>query len=222
MMNAISAIPADRPRRRVVLADDHLVVAQGIERLLSECFDVISLVFDGNELLATLQHDAPDLVIADVSMPGLSGIDAMHQARRLGASTPFIFLTMHADSELAARAICEGASGYVLKSSAGDELVHAVREVLDGKTYITQELAASAIAISQRRRRHLTEKQQQILEYVAKGLKSKQIAYELGLSVRTVESHKYTLMQEFGVHGAMELIHRAQREGLLPGFARAG
>jgi len=206
-------------RRRLVLADDHLMVAQGVERLLLEYFNVIALVFDGEALLEAIHRENPDLVIADISMPGLSGIDVMRRVHAEGLETPFIFLTMHADSEMASRAICAGGSGYVLKNSAGEELLHAVQQVLDGKTYVTPTLAANAITTSQRRRRNLTDKQQRVLEYVARGLRSKQIAFELGVSVRTVESHKYAIMQELGVHGTLELVRRAEQEGLIAPYA---
>ncbi|HYG07818.1 MAG TPA: response regulator transcription factor [Stenotrophomonas sp.] len=211
MTNAASR--AARPR--LVLADDHLLVAQGVERLLLEFFDVVALVFDGDSLLAAIHREAPDLVIADISMPGMTGIDVMRRAQEAGVETPFIFLTMHADSEMASRAICAGGCGYVLKNSAGEELLYAAQQVLEGKTYVTPTLAANAIATSHRRRRSLTDKQQRVLEYVAKGLRSKQIAFELGVSVRTVESHKYAIMQELGVHGTLELVRRAEQEGLL-------
>lgn len=202
-------------RRRLVLADDHLLVAQGVERLLLEYFDVIALVFDGESLLEAIRRETPDLVIADISMPGLTGIDVLRRAQEEGIDAPFIFLTMHADSDMASRAIGAGGSGYVLKNSAGEELLHAVQQVLDGKTYVTPTLAANAITTSQRRRRSLTDKQQRVLEYVARGLRSKQIAFELGVSVRTVESHKYAIMQELGVHGTLELVRRAEQEGLI-------
>ena len=208
------AVP-DSPRRRLVLADDHLLVAQGVERLLLEYFDVIALVFDGNSLLDAIRRESPDLVIADISMPGMTGIDVMRRAQEEAILTPFIFLTMHADSEMASRAICAGGCGYVLKNSAGEELLYAVQQVLEGKTYVTPTLAANAITTSQRRRRNLTDKQQRVLEYVARGLRSKQIAFELGVSVRTIESHKYAIMQELGVHGTLELVRRAEQEGLI-------
>lgn len=202
-------------RRRLVLADDHLLVAQGVERLLLEMFDVVGLVFDGDSLLDAVRRQAPDLVIADISMPGMTGIDVMRRAQEEGIDIPFIFLTMHADSEMASRAICAGGCGYVLKNAAGEELLYAAQQVLDGKTYVTPTLAANAIATAQRRRRNLTDKQQRVLEYVARGLRSKQIAFELGVSVRTVESHKYAIMQELGVHGTLELVRRAEQEGLI-------
>jgi len=206
-------------RRRLVLADDHLLVAQGVERLLLEYFDVVALVFDGESLLDAVRRQVPDLVIADISMPGMTGIDVMRRAHGEGLEIPFIFLTMHADSDMATRAICAGGCGYVLKNSAGEELLYAAQQVLEGRTYVTPTLAANAITTSQRRRHSLTDKQQRVLEYVARGMRSKQIAFELGVSVRTVESHKYAIMQELGVHGTLELVRRAEQEGLIAPYA---
>ncbi|RLK56105.1 LuxR family two component transcriptional regulator [Stenotrophomonas rhizophila] len=203
------------PFRKVVVADDHMLVAQGIERLLMDCFESIVLVSSGEELLDSLRRESPDVVVSDISMPGISGIDVMRQARSEGCLTPFVFLTMHDESSMAAEAIRAGARGYILKSAAGDELVRAINGVMDGQTYVTPTLAANAIVASGRCQYVLTDKQLRILEYVARGLRSKQIAYELGVSVRTIESHKYAIMQELGVHGTLELVRKAELDGLI-------
>src|SRR4249919_399326 len=178
---------ASPERARLLLADDHVLVAQGRERLLLECFCRIETVRSGEAVVEAVERDAPDIVVADISMDGMSGVDAMRVLRERGFDTPFLFLTMHSDPELAAEAIQSGASGYVLKASAGDERTGA----------------------------GLTSKQREILVRVAQGLRSKQIAYELGLSVRTVESHKYTIMQELGVHSTVELVRKAAQAGLI-------
>jgi len=173
-------------------------------------------VRSGEAIVEAVERDAPDIVVADISMEGMSGVDAMRVVRERGFDTPFLFLTMHSDPELAAEAIQSGASGYVLKASAGDELVRAILEVLAGRTYVTPTLAARTIrAGAERTGAALTQKQREILVRVAQGLRSKQIAYELGLSVRTVESHKYTIMQELGVHSTVELVRKAAQAGLI-------
>ncbi len=200
---------------KVVLADDHMLVAQGIERLLLDGFESVTLVASGEELLQSVRQDPPDVIVADISMPGIGGIEALRLMREEGLFVPVVFLTMHAESALAAEAIRAGARGYVLKSSAGDELMRVLSSVLAGQTYVTPSLAANAIVGSGRRPYLLTDKQRRILEFVALGLRSKQIAYELGVSVRTVESHKYTMMQELGVHGTLELVRKALQEGLI-------
>jgi DNA-binding NarL/FixJ family response regulator len=211
-MNAASA----SDKARLLLADDHVLVAQGLERLLLECFCYIDIVRSGEALVEAVQRDAPDVVVADISMEGMSGLDAMRKLRSLGFDVPFVFLTMHADPELAAEAIQSGASAYVLKASAGEELVRAILEVLAGRTYVTPTLAARTIrAGAGRAGVGLTQKQREILVRVAQGLRSKQIAFELGLSVRTVESHKYTIMQELGVHSTVELVRKAAQAGLI-------
>jgi DNA-binding NarL/FixJ family response regulator len=201
--------------RRVVVADDHMLVAQGIERLLTDTFATVELVASGEQLVESVRRDPPDVVVADISMPGMSGIDAMRLMRGGGYAMPFVFLTMHDESSVAAEAIRAGARGYILKSSAGDELMRALAGIMDGQTYVTPTLAANAIVCSGRPAYTLTEKQLRILEYVARGLRSKQIAYELGVSVRTIESHKYAIMQELGVHGTLELVRKAEQEGLI-------
>ena len=212
----------DPPVRDIglLLADDHLLVAQGVERLLMECFGDVRLVQSGEALVAAVQTAEPDVVISDITMEGISGIDAMRQLRELGHQTPFIFLTMHGSPEMASEAIQAGGSGYVLKHSAGEELVRAVQEVLAGRTYVTPTLAVRTISASAtpRTSHALTDKQSDILHRVARGLRSKQIAWELGLSVRTVESHKYTIMQVLGVHSTVDLVRKASRLGLISGF----
>ncbi|MCL1633968.1 response regulator transcription factor [Luteimonas sp. SX5] len=200
---------------RVLVADDHLLVAQGVERLLLECFETVELVSSGEDLIASVRRERPDVVVTDISMAGVNGIDAMRILHEEGYAMPFVFLTMHSDSVVAAEAVKAGASGYILKSSAGEELVRAIQEVVAGRTYVTPTLAVNAIISSERRHYNLTDKQRRILQFVAKGLRSKQIAYELGVSVRTVESHKYAIMQELGVHGTVELVRKAEQEGLI-------
>ncbi|WP_313341007.1 response regulator transcription factor [Stenotrophomonas sp.] len=211
----VSYSTAESRHRRVVLADDHRVVAQGIEHLLEDQFDSIELVSSGEELVEAVRRDPPDVVVADISMPGLSGIQALRRMREEGYVMPVVFLTMHDESSMAAEAIRAGARGYVLKSAAGDELVRALNGVMCGHTYVTPSLAADAITSAGRRQYMLTDKQLRILEYVARGLRSKQIAFELGVSVRTIESHKYAIMQELGVHGTLELVRKAEQEGLI-------
>ncbi|MEG2805923.1 response regulator transcription factor [Stenotrophomonas sp.] len=211
----MSACPVPMQFRRVVVADDHTLVAQGIERLLADSFQSIELVGSGEQLLSSVRRDPPDVVVTDISMPGMSGIEAMRVMHGEGYAMPVVFLTMHDESSVAAEAIRAGARGYILKSSAGDELMRALAGIMSGQTYVTPTLAANAIVCAGRPAYSLTEKQLRILEYVSLGLRSKQIAYELGVSVRTIESHKYAIMQELGVHGTLELVRKAEQEGLI-------
>lgn len=216
----MEALPTLRSEMRLLVADDHCVVAQGIERLLLESFRHVDVVPCGESIIDHVQKNRIDLVIADISMRGISGIEALRRVRQLGLQTPFIFLTMHGDCRVAAEAIRAGAHGYLLKSSAGEELLRAIEEVIGGRTYVTPTLAGPTITASETSSgRALTGKQQRILSLVALGLRSKQIAYELGISVRTVESHKYAIMQQLGVHGTVELVRKSEQIGLLASTA---
>jgi DNA-binding NarL/FixJ family response regulator len=219
-MDSVECSHEEGRQVRLLVADDHILVAQGIGQLLQPHFPHVRIVDSGEALMSALMSDTYDVVITDVSMSGMSGIEAMQQARQAGCTVPFIFLTMHGGAAISADAIRSGASGYLLKTSAGEELVRAVREVLAGRTYVASDIALRAIHGERQPSVILTDKQQRILEHVARGLRSKQIAYELGLSVRTVESHKYTIMQEFGVHGTVELVRRAEELGLIDPYSR--
>lgn len=202
-------------RRSVVLADDHTLVAQGIEQLLMDSFESIVLVADGESLIETVKGNPPDVIVADISMPGISGIDAMKQMMNDGCQVPFVFLTMHDEPSLATEAVRAGARGFVLKSAAGEELVRAVTAVLNGDTYVSANVAAQAIIHSSWPQYTPTDKQLRVLELLALGMRAKQIAYEMGLSIRTIESHKYAMMQELGVHGTLELVRKAEALGVI-------
>jgi DNA-binding NarL/FixJ family response regulator len=204
-----------KPPPRLIIADDHHMVAEGIERILSGEFDLISVAGDGRALLETIRRQKPDLVVSDISMPGLSGLEVLKQLRSEGNRVPFIFLTMHAEPALAALAMRAGANGYVLKYAAGKDLVTAVRQVLAGETYLTPSLSAKYLSGQLQEIHNLTAKQREVLRLVGRGMRSKQIAAELGLSVRTVEAHKYTMMQILGVHSTLELVRRSEELGLL-------
>lgn len=204
---------------RVLVADDHAMVGEGVVRLLRDRFDEVQLVLSGEQLLHAARAGGIDIIVTDISMEDMTGIDAMRLLRAEGISTPFVFLSMHHSCAIVSEALRAGAGGYVLKSAAGDELLHAIDEVLAGRVYLASGLAAMALTSSGRGERYtLTDKQRRILDWVAQGLRSKQIAYELGVSVRTVESHKYAIMQLMGVHGTLELVRRAHQLGLIKAF----
>lgn len=205
----------DRPR--IVLADDHRLVAEGLQRLLEDECILLACVSSGNELLEAVRQLRPDLVVTDLSMPDRNGLSVMRELRAEGVEVPFVFLTMHAEPPLAEQALRAGASAYVLKSSAGEELVRAIRAVRSGRTYITPTLGARVIAATAGPgHQSLTDKQLQVLGLISAGLRSKQIAAELGISVRTVESHRYAIMQALDVHSTIELIRKAEEYGLTP------
>lgn len=198
-----------------MIADDHGMVAEGIERILIDDFDLLEVAGDGDALLNMVRTLQPDLVVSDISMPGRSGLDVLKELRAEGSRVPFIFLTMHAEPALAAAAMRAGCNGYVLKYAAGKDLITAVRQVLAGGVYVTPSLGARYLGTQLQEIHNLTAKQREVLRLVGRGLRSKQIASELGLSVRTVEAHKYTMMQILGVHSTLELVRRSEELGLL-------
>lgn len=200
---------------RIVFADDHRMVAEGIERLLDDEFELVALAQDGQSLLELVRREQPDLVLSDVNMPRGNGLDVLKTLRAEGNTTPFVFLTMHGEPALAAAAIRAGANGYVLKLSAGEDLLNALRQVLAGSTYVTPSLGARYLRGHMCDLNQLTPKQREVLRLVGTGLRSKQIAAQLGLSVRTVEAHKYTIMQILDVHSTLELVRRSEDLGLL-------
>jgi DNA-binding NarL/FixJ family response regulator len=200
-------------RVRVLLADDHAIVAEGVAQLLSAEFDLVAIVVDGGALVETAQKLQPDVVVADMAMPVLNGLEALKQLRAQASDIKFIFLTMHADPTLAAQALRAGASGYVLKHSAGEELVRAIHEVLVGRVYLTPLITGSALTALARPRptfeARLTTRQLDVLRLVAEGQTMKEIAAALHISRRTVETHKYEIMQAVGVKTTAELIRYA-------------
>jgi DNA-binding NarL/FixJ family response regulator len=200
---------------RVVYADDHRMVAEGIERLLAGTCELVAISQDGPGLLDLVHSKKPDLILSDVNMPGGSGLDVLKTLRAEGDNTPFVFLTMHAEPALAATAMRAGANGYVLKVSAGEELLTALRHVFAGSTYVTPSLGTQVLHAKTLGLQELTPKQLEVLRLVGAGLRSRQIAERLGLSVRTVEAHKYSIMQILDVHSTLELVRRAEDLGLL-------
>jgi DNA-binding NarL/FixJ family response regulator len=207
---------------RVLLADDHKIVAEGLRGLLEPEFDLVGIVEDGRALLTAAETLRPDVIIADISMPLLNGIDAIRQIKKKDENVMVVFLTMHPDVTYAASAFDAGASGYVLKHSAPSELITAIHSVLAGKTYITPMLAGDLMLFYKERRherkdpaKKLTSRQKEVLQLHAEGRATKEIAALLGISARTVEFHKYRMMQEFGLKNSTELIHFAVKHGII-------
>jgi len=199
----------------LVIADDHRMVAEGVQHILDDDFALLDIVSDGEALIDAVQRLTPDLVVADINMPRCNGMDALKRLRQAGLDTRFVFLTMHMEPALAVAALRAGARGYILKNSAGEDLRNAAQQVMMGATDVTPALGARYISGQMADMRNLTAKQLQVLRLVGEGLRSKQIALQLGLSVRTVEAHKYTMMQVLGVHSTLELVRRAEDLGLL-------
>ena len=209
-------------RPRVLLADDHLLVAEALKALLAEEFELVAVVQDGLAMVKEAKALRPDVVIADITMPHLNGLDALVELKRTAPEIRVVFLTMHHDVAYARRALEAGASGFVLKHSAPAELILAVKAALQGRTFITPALAG-AVLDSMRREPDgvadpiaaLTPRQREILQLLAEGCSAKQVAAALGISHRTVEFHKYQLMESLGLESNAELIHFAIKHGMV-------
>ena len=200
-------------RARVILADDHRMFAEGLKHLLEPEYDVVAMVEDGQALVDAVARLSPDLVISDITMPKLSGIEA---ARRIKEATPevkFIMLTMHEDATYAATAIEEGADGYILKHAEPTELQLAVRAVLDGGTYVAASMADSAFkrlgSHRSEKATKLTSRQRDVLQMLASGKTAKEVASALNLTQKTVEYHKYRIMGLLGIESSAELVKYA-------------
>jgi DNA-binding NarL/FixJ family response regulator len=208
-------------RPRVLLADDHRMVAEGVKSLLEEEFELTAVVEDGRELIEAARRLRPDVIVADISMPHLSGIEAMGQLKRDNPEVRVVFLTMHKDVAYARRALEAGASGYVLKHSAQAELFLAVRAALDGKIFISPTIAGDVfrdLKASPTRPTDpvdlLTGRQREILQLFAEGCSTKTIASNLDISTRTVEYHKYQMMETLKLQSSAELILFAIKHGI--------
>src|SRR5262245_20459823 len=207
-------------RPKVLLADDHAIIAEGLARLIADVADLVGPVNDGVRLVEEARRLRPDIVVADVTMPGMSGIDAMRQLKAEGVEARFIFLTIHTEARLAAEAMRSGASAYVLKQAAGNELFDAIEAVTRGRTYltplITGEVLRNLTAPGDTAERELTSRQRDVLRLLAQGKRMKEIAAELDISVRTVENHKAQLSQVLGLTSTADLVRFAIKQHIVP------
>lgn len=197
----------------VLMADDHLVVAHGIQKLLRSRVRRIDVVPTGEDLLAAMLLEPPDVVLLDIGLPGISGIQALELLRQFGFMVPVVVLTMHTESAVVHSAVAAGASGYVVKHASGDELLMAIESAMRGKMFISPSVGFHGLAKRASEGFVPSPAQLAVLRLAASGLRAKQIAVELGLSRRTVESHKYMMKQELGIRTTIELISWAQHEG---------
>ena len=210
------------PKTRVLLADDHAVVAEGLEALLKESFDLVGIVHDGRALVDAAETLRPDVIVTDISMPLLNGLDAIRQIRARRPDIKLIVLTMYQETQMAVDAFRAGASGYLLKVSPGEELITAIRQVALGRAYVTTLLAKDLITVlieaAQKESTGdspLTLRQREVLQLIAEGRTMKEAASILHISPRTAESHKYEIMQVLGVQTVPELVQRAIRMKLI-------
>ena len=202
-------------RPTVLIADDHQMVRQGLASLLADEFDVVGTVGDAAHLVEEAVRLRPDVIVTDVSMPGSSGLDALRKLKAQRPDVKVVLLTMHVSGELAAEALRAGAAGFVVKQSAGEELVTAIREALQGNVYLTPSVTRAALAGFTAPPAPLPPRQREVLRLVAEGRRMKEIATLLGLSPRTVETHKYEMMQALGVQSTAELIRYAIQHRLV-------
>jgi DNA-binding NarL/FixJ family response regulator len=211
--------------RRILLVDDHALVRAGIRALLETLprLEVVGETGDGLEAVRLARDIAPDVMLLDITLPGLNGLEVAARVARLGGGTRVLVLSMHASPEYAARAFAAGAAGYLIKDSAFDELAAALAAIGAGRRYLSHAIDAGQVAEFERRAASgessldvLTPRQRQILQLVAEGLGTRQIAERLFLSVKTVETHRAQIMQRLDIHDVPGLVRFAIRHGLLP------
>ena len=210
------------PKTKILLADDHAMVAEGLRALLEDAFELVGIVHDGHALLQAAENLYPDVIVTDISMPLMNGLEAVRQIRSRKADAKIIVLTMHRDTQLAAEAFRAGVSGYLLKISPADELINAIREVAQGRSYVTTLLAKDLITLLMEAGAParsdgfgLTPRQRQVLQLTAEGRTMKEVAAVLNISPRTAESHKYQIMELLGVRTTAELTQFAMRMKLI-------
>lgn len=211
---------------RVLLADDHMLVAEGIRKLLEPTCELVDIVADGRSLVASASALQPDIAIVDISLPLLNGLDASRQIKKADPNIKIIILTMHSEPNFVTQAFRMGVSGYVLKQAAGSELLQAIDEVRKGRAFVsplvTQGLVDQAVNPTSSASpgggddfaQCLSSRQREVLQLVAEGKATKEIASILSVSIKTVEFHKTRIMKELGLRSAAELTKYAISAGL--------
>lgn len=203
-------------RPRLLLADDHMIVLEGMTRLLQAEYELLPPASDGQLLVETALRTSPDVIVTDISMPILNGIEAIRQLRKKGLKAKVIFLSMHADMEFAAKALSAGASGYVIKQSAAEELSRAIKDVLRNRTYITPRIGRDQQAILNAVKPNiLTAREREVLQLVAEGRTINGIASILKVAGRTVVFHKTNIMDKLNLRTTADLTQYAIRHGLI-------
>jgi DNA-binding NarL/FixJ family response regulator len=207
---------------RILIADDHTLVAEACKKLLDSEYEVVATVSDGRALVRAAVELKPHLIIVDVAMPLLNGLDAGQQVKEFLPSVKLVYLTMNHDADLAAEAFRRGASGYLLKTCAASELAIAVREVLRGKSYLSPMIAKDTVDFLLRQDKkmideteRLTERQREVLQLLAEGKCMKEVAAVLNITTRTVAFHKYRIMELLNAKSSAELVQYAIRNHLI-------
>jgi len=205
---------------RVLLADDHVVVRQGLKGLLERAgFEVVGEADDGQEAIRLAEELRPEVAVLDLAMPVLNGIDAARAIRRVSDRTKIILLTMHTQHRFVLASFRAGVRGYIIKSAATDELLHAIQTVCKGKTYLSPDvstvLVETYLATCDNQEPCLADRERQVLQLVAEGKTNKEIADLLDITVKTAESHRAHLMEKLQIHDTAGLVRYAIREGLI-------
>jgi len=203
---------------RVLLADDHKFITEGLKSILEPEYEIVGTVEDGKELVTEAARLKPDVIVVDISMPKLNGIEAVRKIKEGGNDAKVIFLTMHPDVTYASRALDAGGMGFVLKHSAPEELLIAIEKALDNKTFITEAIASELDNTTHSRQdpiRKLTSRQREVLQLLAEGHSAREVGDILFVSPRTVEFHKYKIMEELGIHNSAELVQYAIKLGIV-------
>ncbi len=206
---------------RILLADDHTLVCEALKKLLEPEYEVVAMVGNGRDLLDLAARLKPDVVLLDIGMPTLNGIDAARLLRRQRRDVKIVCVTMNRDVDIALEALRAGAAAYVLKNCAGSELKKAIQDVLKGERYVTAEIRQrmSEIVVqdpgSVRRDKVLSQRQREVLQLLAEGYSMKQVAAALHVKARTVAFHKYRIMGELNIKTNAELVQYAMRRGML-------
>ena len=209
-------------RPRILIAEDHLIVADGLRRLLEPDFDVLEVVSNGRDLIRRSDQLRPDAILVDIGLPLMNGLEAARRIKKLELRAKIVFLTGNADIVVATEAIRLGAAGYVLKEAAADELLNAIREALNGGTYVTPRIATEVLdnlvrseGKDQNGPLNLTNRERDVLQLLAEGRSYKEMAQLLKISPRTVEFHKENLMVKTGLRTTAELARYAARHGVV-------
>lgn len=211
----------------IVIGEDHDIMRQGIAALLENSLGarVVGDTGDGLDVLPLVEQHEPDLLILDLSMPGLNGLDVLRQINRRAPATTTIVLSMHGEDPYVVEALALGAAGYVLKGAHADELLRAVRTVVQGKRYLSSDLpehlrqSATHAAQTSTRYENLTDREREVLQLIAEGLTSREIGERLFISHRTVEKHRQNLMAKLEVNNTAEIVRFALQRGLVPATA---
>jgi DNA-binding NarL/FixJ family response regulator len=209
-----------RTRIRVLLADDHKIILNGLRSLLEPEFELVGKVEDGRALVSAAEKLRPDVIVVDISMPLLNGIEAVRQIKKIDPRVKVVFLTMHPDVTYAIRAFEAGASGYVLKHSASSELLTAIHEAIKGRTYVTPMIAGELVQAYKggtyrqaEAAQQLSQRQREVLQLLVEGNSAKEVANLLNISSRTVEFHKYNMMAKLKLKSVSALIRYAIKHG---------